>query len=250
MMLILGKIAVVSSFFLSCRNERCNLTFDLLPLQSRADTLQHKSSERECLQRQLDQLATSCEPRSLQQLQAQWQGGVQPYVDAQQQLQLAAESLHRLEAFLQTRGVAAGVLRSLRQTVESAGSWERSRVQELQQDLTSIVPDIGRLETLAVSLDGSLCKAHLHLVEGATAGETGPRITCRALADLLGVELEAVRSMLGAKQSEAEELGALWTAFRQRREQLLKSVEDLEQQAEQQGLKEPSVIALQQRSGL
>src|SRR4029434_4157221 len=28
---------------------------------------------------------------------------------------------------------------------------------------------------------------------------------------------------------------ALWTAFRQRREQLLKSVEDLEQQAEQQG---------------
>lgn len=169
-------------------------------------------------------------------------------MDTQQQLQLAAESLQRLEAFLQTRGVAAGVLRSLRQTVDSAGSWERSRVQELQQDLASIVPDIARLEALAVSLDGSLCKAHLHLSDGAGGGgQAGARTTCRALADLLGAELEAVRSQLGAKQSEAEELGALWTAFRQRREQLLKSVEDLEQQAEQQGLREPSVTALQHR---
>lgn len=122
-------------------------------------------------------------------------------------------------------------------------------MQELQQDLAEIVPDIGRLEALAVSLDASLCKAHLHLSDGTGGGEagTGARTTCRALADLLGAELEAVRSQLGAKQSEAEELGALWTAFRQRREQLLKSVEDLEQQAEQQGLKEPSVTALQQR---
>lgn len=143
------------------------------------------------------------------------------------------------------------MLRGLRQTVESAGSWERSRVQELQQDLAEIVPDIGRLEALAVSLDASLCKAHLHLSDGTGGGGgeagTGGRTTCRALADLLGAELETVRSQLGAKQSEAEELGALWTAFRQRREQLLKSVEDLEQQAEQQGLKEPSVTALQQR---
>lgn len=147
--------------------------------------------------------------------------------------------------------MAAGVLRGLRQTVESAGSWERSRVQELQQDLSEIVPDIGRLEALAVSLDASLCKSHLHLSDSAGGGQagTGARTTCRALADLLGAELEAVRSQLGAKQSEAEELGALWTAFRQRREQLLKSVEDLEQQAEQQGLKEPSVTALQQRWG-
>lgn len=60
--------------------------------------------------------------------------------------------------FLQTHGAAAGVLRGLRQTVESAGSWDRGRVEELQRELEAIVPDISSLETLAAGLDSSLCK--------------------------------------------------------------------------------------------
>lgn len=42
--------------------------------------------------------------------------------------------------------------------MESAGSWDRGRVEELQRELEAIVPDISRLENLAASLDSSLCK--------------------------------------------------------------------------------------------
>lgn len=59
---------------------------------------------------------------------------------------------------LQTHGAAVGVLRGLRQTVESSGSWDHGRVEELQRELEAIVPDISRLENLAASLDSSLCK--------------------------------------------------------------------------------------------
>lgn len=163
-------------------------------------------------------------------------------MEAHQLVELRGESLDKLEAFLHTHTVAAGVLQGLRQTVESAGSWDKSRVDELQKDLEAIVPDISRLETLAVNLDGSLCKAHLHLMNGK---ET--RSSCRSLADSLSVELDAVRNLLGSKQSEAEALGALWSSFRQRKEQLLKTVEDIEEKADKQGLKEPNLHTLQQR---
>lgn len=67
------------------------------------------------------------------------------------------------------------------------------------------------------------------------------------LADSLSAELDTVRNLLGTKQSEAEALGALWTSFRQRKEQLLKAVEDIEEKADHQSFKEPSLHALQQR---
>lgn len=156
--------------------------------------------------------------------------------------ELQLECLERLEAFLQTHGAAAGVLQGLRQTVESAGSWDRGKVEELQQELATIVPDINQLESLAVNLDSSLCKGHLHI-----GAEEGSFKSCRMLADSLSSELDAVRNLLGTKQNEAEALGALWTSFRQRKEQLLKSVEDIEEKADHQTLKEPSLHALQLR---
>ncbi|XP_052352542.1 nesprin-1-like isoform X4 [Oncorhynchus keta] len=76
---------------------------------------------------------------------------------------------------------------------------------------------------------------------------SGSRTLCRVLADGLSGELDTVRNLLGTKQSEAEALGALWSSFRQRKEQLLKSVEDIKEKADHQSLREPSPLALQQR---
>lgn len=197
---------------------------------------------RQDLQQQTKALCDVCEPAEVQQLQGRCESSLQPYLEASQLVELRGESLEKLEAFLHTHSVAAGVLRGLRQTVESAGSWDKSRVDELQRDLETIVPDIGRLETLAVNLDGSLCKAHLHPIDGKEG-----RASCRSLADSLSAEMDAVRNLLGSKQSEAEALGALWSSFRQRKEQLLKTVEDIEERADQQCLKEPNVLTLQQR---
>ncbi|KAG1946578.1 nesprin-1 [Pimephales promelas] len=232
----------LSSLNLSSHIDVTDLQPSTSDIKERRDDLQKQSSTRQSLQQQTKVLCDVCEPAEVQQLQGKWESSLQPYLEAHQLVDLRGESLEKLEAFLHTHSVAAGVLQGLRHTVESAGSWDKSRVDELQRDLEAIVPDIGRLETLAVNLDGSLCKAHLHLINGK---ET--RSSCRSLADSLSVELDAVRNLLGSKQSEAEALGALWSSFRQRKEQLLKTVEDIEEKADQQGLKEPNVHTLQQR---
>lgn len=194
------------------------------------------------MEQQTEKLCQLCEPGDAQLLRSRADGSLQPYVEARHVAELQLECLERLEAFLQTHSMASGVLRGLRQTVESAGSWDRGRVEELQQELSTIVPDINQLETLAANLDSSLCKSHLHI-----CADEGSRKSCRMLADSLSAELDAVRNLLGTKQNEAEALGALWTSFRQRKEQLLKAVEDIEEKGDHQSFKEPSLHALQQR---
>lgn len=210
--------------------------------QENAEALTSKNSERQSLQQTTETLCASCEPVEQQLLQSRLESSLQPYSEAQQLVMQRGESVKKLEAFLQTHNVAAGVLRGLRHTVESAGSWDKSRVDELQKDLEAIIPDISRLESLAACLDSGLCKAHLHLVDSK---ET--RTLCRSLADALSMEVDGVKTLLGSKQSEAEALGAMWNSFRQRKEQLLKNVEDIEEKADQQKLKEPNLLTLQQR---
>uniref|UniRef100_A0AAV2JAL2 Calponin-homology (CH) domain-containing protein n=1 Tax=Knipowitschia caucasica TaxID=637954 RepID=A0AAV2JAL2_KNICA len=204
--------------------------------------LEKQSAVRQSLEQQAGKLCQFCEPGDTEVLQTRAESCLQPYTEATQLADLQVECIDRLEAFLQTHSVAAGVLHGLRQTVENAGSWDRGRVEELQQELATIVPDINQLETLAVNLDSSLCKSHLHI-----SAEKGTRKSCRMLADALSAELDTVRNMLGSKQNEAEALGALWTSFRQRKEQLLKRVEDIEEKADQQSFKEPTLHAVQQR---
>ncbi|KAK6304736.1 hypothetical protein J4Q44_G00253220 [Coregonus suidteri] len=207
--------------------------------------LQKQSGVRESLELQTEGLCASCEPQDAQLLQGRQVSCLQPYLEAQQLAELRLDCLGKLEAFLETHGAAVGVLQGLRQTVESSGSWDHGRVDELQRELEAIVPDISRLETLAAGLDSSLCKGHLHVVSGVDG--SGSRTSCRVLADGLSGELDTVRNLLGTKQSEAEALGALWSSFRQRKEQLLKSVEDIEEKADHQSMREPSPLALQQR---
>ncbi|XP_073726049.1 nesprin-1 isoform X5 [Misgurnus anguillicaudatus] len=243
----LQKFSKWAESFLSSLHSSSHVDIiDLQPfsndIKETKEALEKQNVVKQDLEHQTKTLCDVCEPAEVQQLQGRWESALQPYLEAEQLVELRGESLEKLEVFLHTHGVAAGVLRGLRQTVESAGSWDKSRVDELQRDLEAIVPDIGRLETLAVNLDGCLCKAHLHLINGKEG-----RTSCRSLADSLNAELDAVRNLLGSKQSEAEALGALWSSFRQRKEQLLKTVEDIEEKADQQCLKEPNVLTLQQR---
>ncbi|MEQ2161686.1 hypothetical protein GOODEAATRI_012073, partial [Goodea atripinnis] len=204
--------------------------------------LQKQSSVKQSLEEQAEKLCKICEPADAQILHNRVESCLQSYHEAQHLAELQLESLEKLQAFLQTHSAVAGVLQGLRQTVESAGSWDRGRVEELQQELGTFIPDINELETSAVNLDSSLCKGHLHI-----GVEEGSRKSCRMLADSLSAELDTVRNLLGTKQSEAEALGVLWTSFRQRKEQLLKAVEDIEEKADHQTFKEPSLHGLQQR---
>lgn len=211
-------------------------------MQETQGSLQKQSSVRQSLEQQTEKLCQFCEPGDAQFLRSRADCSLQPFLEARHIAELQLDCLDRLEAFLQTHAVAAGVLRGLKQTVEGAGSWDRGKVEELQQELAAVVPDVGQLETLAVNLDGSLCKSHLHI-----GIDEGSRKSCRMLADSLSAELDAVRNLLGTKQSEAEALSSLWTSFRQRKEQLLKAVEDIEEHADHQSFKEPGLHALQQR---
>ena len=197
---------------------------------------------RQILEQQMESLCRACEPGDAQLLRGRLESCLLPYLEARQAAELQLECLERLQAFLQTQVATAATLQGLRQTVEGAGSWDRARVEELQQELSAMVPEVGRLEALAAGLDSGLCKGHLHVGDGQ-----GARTSCRRLADALSAEVDGVRSLLGSKQSEAEALGALWTSFRQRKEQLLKTVEDIEEKADHQSMKEPSLQALQQR---
>lgn len=204
--------------------------------------LQKQCEAKQTLEQQTEKLCQLCETNDAHLLHKKADSCLQPYLEAQHITDLQFKCLERLEAFLHTHSVAAGVLRTLKQTVESAGSWDRGKVEELQQELATIVPDINHLEAQAVHLDSSLCKSHLHI-----GVDDGSRKSCRMLADTLTAELDAVKTVLGTKQSEAEALGALWTSFRQRKEQILKAVEDIEEKADQQRLREPTMHALQQR---
>ncbi|KAJ8275253.1 hypothetical protein COCON_G00098780 [Conger conger] len=212
-------------------------------VKERSALLQTQAGAQESLQRRADALCASCGPGDLQLLQGRREDCLQPFLEARRLSERRCECLERLAAFLRTRAVARSVLRGLRQSVEGSGSWDKGRAESLRRELEAVVPDIGRLETLAVGLDAGLSKAHLHLCEGGPEGRT----SCRALADALASSLEEVQNLLGTRQSEAEALGALWTSFRQRKEQLLRGVEDVEERASEQGLREPSLAALQQR---
>ncbi|XP_042156778.1 nesprin-1 isoform X2 [Oncorhynchus tshawytscha] len=59
------------------------------------------------------------------------------------------------------------------------------------------------------------------------------------------VALEGVQRGLGWRQSQAEALGALWTSFRKRREEVMRSLRELEERARQEGARESSVQAFQ-----
>lgn len=167
----------------------------------------------------------------------------QLYQEASQVIKCRQESLSHLKVFLELHAAASHILQNLRQMVETTGNIDKSKSQALEKELSNIIQDVSKLESTAASLDASLTKAQYHLKHGSSEQRT----TCRNIADSLCIELESIQSLLGTKQSEAEALGALHKSVMEHKEQLLKSIEDLEERADKEGLKEPSLQEIQQR---
>ncbi|KPP77537.1 nesprin-1-like, partial [Scleropages formosus] len=205
--------------------------------------LQNKEGTRASLEQRVASLSGTCNADELPLLRRRWDTSLQPCLEAQQLLEHRRSCLGQLEAFLEGRGATASLLQGTRQALEGAGSFDRAQAEPLRQELESAAADVCRLDVQAVSLDSSLSKARWQLCgEGA-----GPRITCRALVEALTMSMEDVQNLLGTRQSEAEALGALWTAFRQRKEQLLLVLREVEEKASGQSLQEPSLQELQHR---
>ena len=147
---------------------------------------------------------------------------------------------------------AARAVQELQEAVEGRGSWDRTKAEELHCQLGEVAGEVARMEAQAVGLDGRLSKAHLHL-SGADwrgsrdVGHAQGRTSCRGQAVGLMVALEGVQRGLGWRQSEAEALGALWSSFRERREEVMRSLTELEERARQEGVRESSVLAFQNR---
>ncbi|XP_075718991.1 nesprin-1 isoform X3 [Rhinoderma darwinii] len=153
------------------------------------------------------------------------------------------QSLSKLGTFLQMHQESLNVLCNLKETVEGASSLDRGKSESLEKDINRVAQEMDELTAMSVGLDAALTKAQYHLKSSTSEQRT----SCRALADNLNMELEKVQKFLGTKRSEAEALGALWKSFLDCREKLLKTIEDIEEKADSEEMKEPTLQALQQR---
>ena len=220
--------------------------------QEHEASLQEHSPMRDSLHQREASLLSSSGPEAQQQLQGQREACLQPLSEAQRLLHLRRESLAELRVYLQSHEAAARAVQELQEAVEGRGSWDRTKAEELHCQLGEVAGEVARMEAQAVGLDGRLSKAHLHL-SGADwrgsrdMGHAQGRTSCRGQAVALMVALEGVQRGLGWRQSEAEALGALWSSFRERREEVMRSLTDVEERARQEGVRESSVLAFQNR---
>lgn len=157
-----------------------------------------------------------------------------------------------MKTFLEKHGVAAKSVRRLHEAVEGRGSWDRSKAEELHRGIGQVAKDVAWLEAEAVGLDGQLSKAHLHLCGAEWQGsedvnQPQGRTSCRGQAVALMMTLEEVQRGLGWRQNEADALGALWSSFRERRQEVMKNLKKLEDEIRQEGARESSVQSFQNR---
>ncbi|XP_028460432.1 nesprin-1-like [Perca flavescens] len=214
--------------------------------------LQAHASLKDTLQQRESSLLRCSTAEAQQQLQGWKEDCLQPLNESQRLLLLRKDCLTELKTFLEKHGAAAMAVRCLHEAVEGSGSWDRSKVEELHRGIGEEAKDVARLEAEAVGLDGQLSKAHLNLIGAEWRGSKDVshpqgRTSCRGQAVALTMALEEVQRGLGWRQSEADSLGALWSSFRERREEVMKNLKKLEDEARQQGARESSVQAYQNR---
>ncbi|XP_068533197.1 nesprin-1 isoform X4 [Anas acuta] len=205
--------------------------------------IESKKQQFRSLKEHLDKLCSFSCPEDQQTLQGKTEDCFQIFQEASQITSQRQEALDQLQVFLGLHSASSGVLHQLRQTVEKTGNMDKAKSELLEKELHDVIQSLNKLETVAVSLDGSLTKAQYHLKHG----KSEQRTSCRAVVDNLCLELEAVQNLLGTKQSEAEALATLRRSFMEHKEQLLKSIEDTEEKADKEGLREATLQALQQR---
>nr|XP_029132983.1 nesprin-1-like [Labrus bergylta] len=204
--------------------------------------LQAYASMREALQQRESSLIRCSTPEAQQELQGWREDCLQPLNESQRLLLLRKECLTELKTFLEKHGAAAEAVRRLQEAVEGRGSWDGSKVEELHHGIGEVATDVARLEAEAVGLDGQFTKAQFYL-----CGVEWQRTSCRVQAVSLSVALEEVQRGVGWRQSEADALGALWSSFRERREEVMKNLKKLEDEARQEAARESSVQAFQNR---
>jgi len=221
-------------------------------LQEHEAQLQENESLREALHQRESALLHCSTSEAQQQLQGWREDCLQPLSESQRLLYVRKECLTELKTFLEKHETAAKAVRRLREAVEGRGSWDHSKVEELHRGIVEVAKDVARLEAEAVGLDGQLSKAHLHLCGAEWRGSKDVshpqgRTSCRGQAVALTMALEEVQRGVGWRQSEADALGALWCSFRERKEEVMKNLKKLEDDAKHEGARECSVQAFQNR---
>lgn len=214
--------------------------------------LQAHASLRETLQQRESSLLRRSTSEAQQQLRAWREDCLEPLNESQRLLLLRKECLAELKAFFEKHGAAAKAVRRLHEAVEGRGSWDRSKAEELHRGIGERSKDVGKLEAEAVGLDGKLSKAHLNLSGTEWQGSKDvshrqSKMSCRGQVVALMIALEEVQRDVGWRQSEADTLGALWSSFRERREEVMKNLKKLENEAQREGGRESSVQAFQSR---
>lgn len=215
---------------------------DSLPFQDHAAEIEKKRAEAQSLQGHLAKLRSLGRAEDLHPLQIKADDCFQLFEEASQVVERRRLALTQLAEFLQSHASASTLLHQLRQTVEATKSMSRKQSDSLKKDLHDAIQDVKALESSAISLDGILTKAQYHLKSAEQ------RTSCRATTDQLSLEVERIQNLLGTKQSEADALAMLKKAFQEQKEELLRSIEDVEERADQERLKEPTRQALQHRS--
>ena len=214
-----------------------------LLFQDHAAEVESKKAELQSLQGYLAKLGALGRAEDLHLLQGKAEDCLQLFEEASQVVERRQRALCQLAQFLQSQASLSQSLQHLRQTVEATHRMDKQQSDLLERDLNDAIRNVKTLESAAISLDGLLTKAQYHLKSGGAEQRT----SCRAATDHLGVELERLQNLLGSKQSEADALAALRKAFRDQREELLRSIEDIEERTDRERVKDLTRQALQQR---
>uniref|UniRef100_A0A8C1K642 Spectrin repeat containing, nuclear envelope 1a n=1 Tax=Cyprinus carpio TaxID=7962 RepID=A0A8C1K642_CYPCA len=231
-----------------CSSDSPYLTTDNVKLHSQLQMLQVKVSLQnqgrslEALQPHLDALSPSLASKDLQHLQTRKEDCLQLFSEAQSLVEHRDEALLKLKDFCETYNKARISLQTFQDAVEGRGSWDDSKVRDINQELGDIAKELACLEVQAISLDIILNKAHFHL-----QGAEEERTSCRGLVDDVALSVQVLQRSIGTKQSEAEALATMWSSFRGWKELLLGSLAKLEDRANIPWPTEASAHAFQQR---
>lgn len=193
-------------------------------------------------------LLCSSTPEAQQMIHNWREASQQPVSEAHRLLLLRRECLTRLQTFLeQQRNVAMAVGR-LHEAVGSRGSWDSSKADQLHRRIGELATDLARLEADAVGMDGQLSKAHLQLSgDLEDASHPQERTSCWGQVVALTRALEEVQRSAGGRQSEADYMRALWSSFREKKDEAMNILTKLEEEALQASVEESSVQAFQNR---
>uniref|UniRef100_A0A8C1YUK6 Spectrin repeat containing, nuclear envelope 1a n=1 Tax=Cyprinus carpio TaxID=7962 RepID=A0A8C1YUK6_CYPCA len=232
-----------------CSSDSPYLTADNVKLHSQIQMLQEdkislqtQGKSLEALQPHLDALSPSLASKDLQHLQTRKEDCLQLFSEAQSLVAHRDEALLKLKDFCETYNKARNTLQTFQDAVEGRGSWDDSKVREINQELGDLAKELACLEVQAISLDIILNKAHFHL-----QGSEEERTSCRGLVDDVVLSVQVLQRSIGTKQSEAEALAAMWSSFRGRKELLLGSLAKLEDRVNIPWPTEASTHAFQQR---